>query len=335
MNLKTNFCRFMVLAVFLICGLCPADAQENKKFRVLVVFSYENSHPFTGDYKEGIESVLGTVCEIRYFFMNTKMNFNGGPEKAKEAFAVYEEFQPDGVIVADDDAQAMFVVPYLKDRVKTPVIFCGVNAEPEKYGYPASNITGILERLHIRESISLVQQLIPSAKHIGFLMKESPLAVFVTAQTEKEADTYSAVSAGVSYPKTLKEALAMAEEFKKTCDMLYASGLEGLLGEDGNPLTEKEMYKTVVKAFGKPVIGSNAYQVRLGALCSVVQRMQEQGEVAARMLLKAMQGTPISEIPITRNLEGKRVLNVSVLKKLGIKPQAEVLTKTEFVTAEE
>ena len=335
MKLKTIFCSFMAMAVFLTCGVYPAEAQESKKFKVLVVFSYEDSHPFTGDYKEGIEPVLGTVCEIRYFFMNTKMNFNGGPEKAKEAFAAYQEFQPDGVIVADDDAQAMFVVPYLKDRVKTPVIFCGVNAEPERYGYPAPNISGILERLHIRESISLVQQLIPSAKTIGFLLKESPLAVFVSAQTEKEADTYSAISAGVRYPKTLKEALAMAEEFKKTCDMLYASGLEGLLGEDGKPLTEKEMYKTIVNAFGKPVIGSNEYQVRLGALCSVVQRMQEQGEVAAQMLLKAMQGTPVSQIPITTNQNGKRVLNISVLKELGIKPQAEVLTKTEFVKTEE
>ncbi|MGE0084981.1 MAG: ABC transporter substrate-binding protein [Desulfococcaceae bacterium] len=335
MNLKANFYRFMAVAVFLTCGLHPAEAQESKKFKVLAVFSYEESHPFTADYKEGIEPVLGNDCEIRYFFMQTKMNFDGGPEKAKQAFALYQEFQPDGVIIADDDAQAMFVVPYLKDSVKTPVIFCGVNAEPEKYGYPASNITGILERLHIRESISLVQQLIPSAKHIGFLMKESPLAVFVTAQMDKEADTYSAISAGVRYPKTLKEALAMAEEFKTSCDMLYATGLEGLLGEDGKPLKEKKMYKTVIRAFGKPVIGSNAYQVRLGALCSVVQRMQEQGEVAAQMLLKAMQGTPVSQIPITRNQEGKRVLNVSVLKELGIKPQAEVLTKTEFVKTEE
>jgi ABC-type uncharacterized transport system substrate-binding protein len=310
-------------------------AQESKKFKVLVVFSYEDNHPFTADYKEGIEPVLGNLCEIRYFFMNTKMNFNGGTETAKQAFALYQEFQPDGVIVADDDAQSMFVLPYLKDKVKTPIMFCGVNAEPEKYGYPTSNISGILERLHIRESVTLVQQLIPSAKTVGFMMKESPIATFVSSQVTKETSTYSAISVGVRYPKTLKEAITMAGEFKNNCDILFATALQGLLSEDGKPLEEKEMYKTIAKAFGKPVIGSNEYQVRLGALCSVVQRMQEQGETAAQMLLKAMQGTPVSQIPITQNKQGKAFVNITVLKALGINTDPNVLASVKLVRTEE
>jgi len=28
--------------------------------------------------------------------------------------------------IADDNAQSMFVLPYLKDKVKTPVMFCAV-----------------------------------------------------------------------------------------------------------------------------------------------------------------------------------------------------------------
>ena len=325
----------ILLMLIFIFGLSPAMAQEGRKLKVLVVFSYEENHPFTADYKEGIEPVLGKLCEIRYFYMNTKTNFNGGAEKAGQVFALYREFQPDGVIAADDDAQAMFVVPYLKDKVKTPVMFCGVNAEPEKYGYPASNVSGVLEQLHIRESVSLAQQIIPSVKTIGFMMKESPVATFISSQIGRESHSYSAVSAGVRYPKTLKEALAMAEEWKSRCDILYLTSLQGLIGDDGKPLEEKQMYKTVINAFGKPVMGSNEYQVRLGALCSIVQSMQEHGETSAQMLLKAMNGMPVSRIPITQNKEGKAFVNATVLKAMGISIDPTVLASVNLVKTEE
>ena len=214
-------------------------------------------------------------------------------------------------------------------------MFCGVNAEPEKYGYPASHISGILERVHIRESVTLVQQIVPSVRTVGFMMKESPLATFISFQITKETNTYSALPVGVRYPKTLKEAVAMAGEFRNNCDMLFVSGLQGLVGDDGKPLEEKEMYQTIVRAFGKPVIGSNEYQIRLGALCAIVQRMQEQGETSAQMLLKAMNGTPVSRIPITQNKEGKAFVNATVLKAMGISIDPTVLASVNLVKTEE
>ena len=153
------------------CMSLPATAARHK---VLVVMSYDETYPFEAEMREGIEAALADICEMSYFYMNTKKHFEGGPQKAKEAYALYQELQPDGVIAADDDAQAMFVVPYLKDHVKTPVMFCGVNAEPKKYGYPASNVSGILERGHDSESLALVQQLAPSVKTFGRIVKDTP-----------------------------------------------------------------------------------------------------------------------------------------------------------------
>ena len=63
----------------------------------------------------------------------------------------------------------------------------------------------------------------------------------------------------------------------------------------------------------------------------MVKTGQEQGQTAAKMLLKAMQGTPLSEIPITRNYKGKRVINVTVMEALGIKPKPIVLLGAELV----
>jgi hypothetical protein len=47
-------------------------------------------------------------------------------------------------------------------------------------------------------------------------------------------------------------------------------------------------------------------------LCGVIKTGQEQGTAAAEMLLKAMGGTPISQIRVTRNRRSKAVINVMV-----------------------
>jgi ABC-type uncharacterized transport system substrate-binding protein len=53
--------------------------------------------------------------------------------------------------------------------------------------------------------------------------------------------------------------------------------------------------------------------------------------MSAEMLLKAIKGTPIKHIPITVNKYGKRMLNITVMKELGIRPKRRVLVGTELV----
>ncbi len=336
MNMKRTFYRLIILlAVMLTYGLSPIMAEESRKFKVLVVMSYEEDFPWCREIREGIEPVLKNTCEITYFYMETKKNFNAGSQKAKEAFELFQQLKPDGVIAADDDAQAMLVLPYLKDTSKTPVVFCGVNAEPEKYGYPASNITGVLERLHFRESLSLVQMLVPSVRTFAYMIKESPVGALNYKQIEAELTTFPAKFVGAKFPKTLDEALAMIEEIKDQSDTLVLSTMTGITDRNNKILTDKEVIPIIAKKFGKSVIGTEQQVVKAGALCSVLRTGQEQGQTSAEMLLKAMQGTPVSQIPITRNHYGKRILNVQVMKELGIVPKPMLLQGIELVRTEE
>jgi ABC-type uncharacterized transport system substrate-binding protein len=299
--------------------------------KVLVVMSYERDFPWVQEIEAGVDSVLSGRCDVHYFYMNTKSSFSGAKQKAAEAFELYRKLAPDGVIAADDDAQAMFVVPYLKDKVATPVMFCGVNADPAEYGYPASNVSGVLERLHIQESIALARQLVPSIRTIAFMMKESPVARLVFEQIRREGDGYPVKIVGVRSPKTLQEAVAMATELRRTSDALFLETLEGIPGSDGRPLKDKEVMPVLAAAFGKSTIGSNAYAVHFGLLSAVVKTGAEQGETAGRMLLKAIDGTPVSQLPVTRNHKGKRMINVSALKALGVKPRPVELRGAELV----
>ncbi len=331
-NIKGDY-RIIVGFVLMILFLF-VPAGNASSYKVLVVMSYESDFPWVVEIKEGIDFVLKDTCEIQYFYLNTKKNFKGGKKKAKEAYDRYLNFQPDGVIAADDNAQSMFVIPYLKDKVKTPVMFCGINREPEKYGYPSVNVSGILERLHIGESIAFVQQLHPSIKTFGFIMKDSTSSKGVLRQIEKQSSIYPAKFIAFKHPKTLVDATSMAEELKKHCDILFMASMEGVVDINGSPLEDSEIMPVVARIFGKPTITSNSYNVKFGALCAVVKTGQEQGSTSAGMLLKAMQGTPVSQIPITINRRGKRIINVTAMKELGIKAKPIILRGAELVRTE-
>jgi ABC-type uncharacterized transport system substrate-binding protein len=308
---------------------------EAASYKILVVMSYEEDNPWCIQIKEGIDSVLASSSDLKYFYMDTKKNFEGGVRKAKEVYQLYIRFRPDGVIAADDNAQSMFVLPYLKDKVKTPVMFCAVNEKPEKYGYPASNVSGILERDFISESIAFAKQLVPSINTVGFLAKDSPSGRAIRKQVEIESNTYLAKFAGFKLVKTIKETLTALEEYKKTSDALFITSTNGILDADGKPLDNEQVTKTVAKSYKKPLIGANNFHVRYGVLCAVVKSGNSQGRMSAEMLLKGIKGTPIKHIPIIVNKYGKRMLNVTAMKELGIRPKRRVLVGTQLVKTSE
>jgi ABC-type uncharacterized transport system substrate-binding protein len=322
---------FQVLIISSIYIGVAASSGEASSCKVLVVMSYEKANPWSMEIREGVDSVLSSRCEINYFYMDTKIKFEGGLKKADEAYALYKEFQPDGVIAADDNAQSMFVAPYLKDKVKTPVMFCGVNAEPEKYGYPASNVSGILERWHIDTTIAFAKQLMPSMKTVGIITKDSPSGRALQKQIKNDSGTHVAEISAFKLVKTKKEAAMMLQELKGQSDALLMDSLQGIPDETGKPLTSKEIIPFISEVYSKPLLGANRYHVVQGALCAVVKTGQNQGRVAAEMLLRAMQGTAVSQLPITVNKHGKRMINIAVMKSLGIKPKRRALIGTELV----
>ena len=321
------------LAILSLWAIVSSTAHA-AEYKVLVVMSYEQDNPWCQEIKAGIESVLSASSEITYFYMDTKINLKGGEQKAKQAYALYQQLQPDGVITVDDNAQKMFVLPYLKDKSKTPVMFSGVNAEAEKYGFPNSHISGILERGHIRESIAFSRQLDPAIRSVVFIARDSPSGQALFQQYEKESGRLLTDMSQFQLVKSVADIAAMREVIENRFDAIYIDSLQGIEDESGAAMSNRDAIQKLASMFQKPIIGANQYHVTQGALCAVVKTGQEQGETAAQMLLQAMRGTPVSDIPVTRNYKGKRVINVTAMKSLGIEPRPAVLLGATLIKSE-
>ncbi len=309
----------LIISGVIVCFSAGAWAEAHK---VLVVMSYEKDNPWCQEIQRGIDSVLGESSDITYFYMDTKVNPDGGMKKAAEASRLYKSLQPDGVIAVDDNAQAMFVVPELKEKTDTPVMFAGVNSAAAKYGYPNSHISGVLERAHVRESVAFAKQLIPSIHTACFMTNDVPSGRALKAQIDNESTSYP-VEAGTFYLISKTSQIDdSAAQMNIHCDALFVDSLEGIRDNDGSRLNFSQILAYLSDRYSGPLLGGNRYQVEQGAWAAVVKTGKEQGQTAAEMLGKAMEGTPVSDIPIVTNSKGQRVVNVNALKQheIPLKP---------------
>ncbi len=324
------------LCSVILAGLSLLPMNVLAATRVLVVMSYDQSYRWTVDIRTGIEQTLGPEVELSYFYLNTKQQPEQGAARAAEAYQTYLALQPDGVIAADDHAQSLFVVPYLKDRVATPVIFCGVNADPARYGYPARNVSGVLERSHFEETIAFNRQFFPQLNSFVVMAKDGISADMSEQQLAKElsASKLSAELVAFLRPSSRQEALQMVREYREKADLLIVETLQGVTDETGRPMTDALVLPEIFREFGKSSATNVSYVTKLGALASVVKTGQEQGQKAAQMLRLALQGVPVSELAMTSNYRGRRVVNVTALQQLGITPPALALRGVELVRSE-
>ncbi len=214
-----------IMLISMIFCVQPLEAKQLHRCKVFVVMSYHTDYQWQKQVREGIDRVLGDMCEVRYFDLDTKRNLAQGLKKAEEAYATYKTWEPDGVIAVDDNAQSMFVAPYLKNKVSTPVIFCGVNAEPQKYGYPATNVSGILERHHLRESLVLVKQMVPAIKKIGVIAANRPSNVGMINTIKDEQHSYPVQSFEYRLANSLVEAVKMTKDLRSQTDALHIQHL--------------------------------------------------------------------------------------------------------------
>jgi len=335
MEMRVAFLRtlamFWALLGFALLSSTAGWAVE--PYQVMVVSSYSPEYHWTQEVNQGIRTVLGDRAELHFFYLETKRSIARGTAKAEKIYRQFLKMQPDGVIAVDDNAQWLFVKPYLADRFATPVIFCGVNADPGIYGYPATNVSGVIERVHFSENLAFSIQLDPSIQSFAFMARMSPTTDQIVRQLKFELTAGKLVLPNVAVlrPQTLSEAVTMAEKQRGLADCLLLDTLEGVLDDDGVPLTDAQAIPEVLRAFGGASASTNARGVDYGALSGVVKSGFEQGEKAARMLLQVLLGTPLEELPVQRNYRGIRRINVTTLKQLELVPDPMFLRGAELV----
>jgi hypothetical protein len=302
------------------------------KKKVLFVNSY---HAEMGWSKGIIRGVLETfnieanhtlsnsaLVDLKIIHMDTKRNKSEEfiKKAAINAKKVIEEWGPDVVIAADDNASKYLIVPYYKDR-ELPFVFCGVNWDASVYGFPFSNVTGMVEVNLIEKAIDIMKDYSKGDK-VGILSSESLTG---RKQAGYIADMISN-DVGIEYPANFYEWKKKYIEMQGSNNMLIMIAMNGINDWDREEATQLTMNETSIPTvlFYTPWIEY--------ALFIIAGSSEEQGRWAANTALEILNGKSPKEIPIVRNKEARIYLNMELAKKMGITFPMELIEQATFIS---
>ncbi|WP_319476279.1 ABC transporter substrate binding protein [Marispirochaeta aestuarii] len=296
-----------VLMLLALISALPLLSEGPKK--VLYIDSYHQGWPWNDRIADGIRKVLDdTDINFRIHYMDTKRNtaedfkVNAGL-KAKE---LIDSWKPDVVIASDDNAAKYVITPYFLNT-EIPFVSCGINWDASIYGFPATNVTGIVE-------VNLVDKMLrqlsryTNGRRIGYLASD-------TYTERQDAEHYKSIL-GIelteevyvtSYPEWKKEFCRLQEGV----DILIV-GTPGLADFD---YQGAEIF--VIENTKVPTGAMNEFLMPY-ALMGYMKVPEEFGIWAAQSALQILNGTSPAEIPMVTNHRFELILNLRIADRLGI-----------------
>ena len=317
-----NLIIFLTAAAFFLSlpVMAPAKTYEGKK--ILYIDSYHEGYAWSDGITQGVENALkDSAATLKIIRMDTKRNANEDfkKEAAQKAKTVIEDYQPDVVIASDDNASKYLIAPFFIGKA-TPFIFCGVNWDAGGYGFPASNVTGMLEVTPVPQ---LINELKPFAKgdRIGFLAPD-----MLTAK--KEAENYKRVF-GMElteyYASDYDDWKKGFKELQKQVDILIVDSDGGLYNN------QRADMQSFVNANTTIPTGSAYDFMAHCTLFTFAKVAEEQGFWAAKAALKILDGTSPSQIPLEKNKEGKLIINMQIAQAMNANIPFEIIQAADLV----
>ena len=216
-------------------------------------------------------------------------------QAAEAARALIESWKPDIVITADDNAAKYLIVPFYRDA-PLPVVFSGINWTAKEYGFPFSNVTGMVEVAPIRPMLEAAMETVGgggSAFYLGAdtLTERKNLARFESAAAELGLKLQSKLVA------TANEWLATHAAVQNEHQFIVLGSYSGIKDWETRAA---EIEDTVRRQTRRLSVTNHGWMMPFATL-GMTKVPEEQGQWSAEAALAILDGTPPSEIPIIAN----------------------------------
>ncbi|MBU0758367.1 MAG: ABC transporter substrate-binding protein [Nanoarchaeota archaeon] len=335
--MKTNnypiFAGIMISLFFLFSGCAQKtlpqtediSMQKNQYIgkKIMYIDSYHEGYDWSDGITRGITRILGeSGIEVKIHRMDTK---NHPAEDFKImagrlAWQAVEEYQPDVLIVSDDNSFKYLVLPYYKDA-DLPIVFCGLNWDASLYGAPFKNTAGMVEISLTSELIEILKQY-SGGDRIGYLSADT--------ETEKKNLEYYGSLLGLSIEKyyfasTMSQWKEVFLELQDEADVIIFENNAGILDWD-----DDEAQQFVNENIKVPVGTTNDWMMQY-AVIGMTKSPDEQGEWSGETALRIIDGESPDDIPIVTNKKGNFIINLKLGEKLDIVFKPDLLKIAEII----
>jgi len=192
----------------------------------------------------------------------------------------------------------------------TPVVFSQV-LNPELYGLPQRNMTGIRVVVSPDQQLSTLRTLLPHTKRIGLLYDTSDHSALLSeAQHSAQRYGFTLVTAVVSSESDVPDTL---HRLLPTIDALWVIQDHIVLTEESVPFLLQTLLDAKI-----PIFTFSDVLIRQGALGGLVLRPDELGKQAGIETIELLRGNTKSLGSLLDPQQPQLVLNLHVAEYLGI-----------------
>jgi len=298
--------------------------------------SFNSPYDWTDGQFEGFRAGLGADDKVQYqvFQLDTKRQSSTEEQErnAERARKQIKEWKPDLVYTSDDDAVKLVTTHYINKPL--PFVFSGVNLPAKDYGIQgASNITGVLEREHILETIHLVQALKPGIKRIQVFSDNATYWPQVIGRIRSIARTHHDFDlVGVDQPMAYADFQRLVLDNPNKADAYLILGNFNFKDAKGADVPYPQLQRWLAENSKIPDMSFWDDRMVHGTLAGVTVSAFEQGlgagKLAREILVKHQ--SP-SSLPIMATTKGVPVINLERAKQLGITPRANLLLSAQII----
>ena len=307
-------------------------------YRVFLVNSYNPEYFWSAEQQRGIRDALdGLDIELREFFMDSKRNPGNEWLQARftEVLAEIEAFRPDIIFTGDDNATKTVARHYLGKKV--PVVFYGVNDEPEAYGLvqrgrrpaPGQNVTGVLERHFFVDASNLLQTVCKA--------NDTPIRnLYLLSDDSYTSGRLFELLREMDWPPSLEvhflPPISTFAQYRDTLRSINHPGnavviynLQTIQGEDGSALDYRPILGWTRQEIRIPSVSFHEVYIQEGMMLGILVSGYSQAYNAGLKGRAILEGTAAGAVPIDSPTKGRVVVNSTMLKRLGLKLPLSVL----------
>jgi ABC-type uncharacterized transport system substrate-binding protein len=348
----------ILVIIFYFTPVAHSKAKEaSDKKKILVVSSYHREYLWSQETNEGLcagmlkygyfdnddditeytknDYIETSKVIMKKLWMNTKKK--KGTEEIASAVTkivnISDEFKPDLIFLGDDNA-AKHIGNQLLDT-ETPIVFWGVNNTPIKYGLvdsidkPGHNVTGVYQSGYYKESLELLQSIVPGIKTIAILSDDTASGRSHVKKVErlihKKNVRIKLVETVVenSYEEWKRKAM----ELQGKVDAFFIAQYSGLMTKEGTYVPTEEVSSWYINNINIPEAAVQGQFVKQGMLCSADDSGYNQGFSAVTIAHDILENgkSPETYPPIApkrgalmANKKRGKMLGITFTKDMGI-----------------
>lgn len=344
-----RFARRMLSALCALLGLAlpaciltlspaaQAASPQTKTFRILHIMSFNSPYRWTDGQFDGFRAGLGgdVSAEYKVFQLDTKRQSSNEEQERNGRMArdLISSWKPDLVFTSDDDAVRLVTRYYINTAI--PFVFCGVNLSAEDHGIKgARNVTGILEREHILETIHLIQALKPGIKRIQVFSDNAsywPQVIGRIRTIARDHQEFRLV--GIDQPVGMADLQRLVLENPNRADAYMILGNFNFKNAQGANVPYPVLQRWLAENSKIPDMSFWDDRMLHGTVAGVTVSAFEQGLAAGRQAREILiNHRPPASLPIRATTKGVPVINLKRARELGIMPPSTQLLSTQIIT---